>query len=71
MDIIVANNVHFSYEDHDAATIKGISLQIKQGEWLSIVGRNGSGKSTLIKLLNGLFTPSEGSVRVLDMDHSR
>ncbi len=68
MDIIVANNVHFSYEDHDAETIKGISLQIKRGEWLSIVGRNGSGKSTLIKLLNGLFTPSEGSVRVLDMD---
>ena len=43
---------------------KGLSLEIKKGEILGIVGKNGSGKSTLLKLITGVLTPDEGSVEV-------
>ncbi len=45
-----------------------ISLQIREGEWVALVGANGSGKTTLARHLNGLFTPSQGKVLVQDLD---
>lgn len=45
-------------------TLKGVSFDVKKGEFLGIVGRNGSGKSTLLKLISGIYTPSSGSVDV-------
>jgi ABC-2 type transport system ATP-binding protein len=44
--------------------LKGISFQIKKGEFFGIVGRNGSGKSTLLKILAGIYAPTEGHIRV-------
>lgn len=44
--------------------LKGISFEIKKGEFYGIVGRNGSGKSTLLKLLAGIYTPDSGSITV-------
>ncbi len=44
--------------------LKGVSFEIKKGEFFGIVGRNGSGKSTLLKLLAGIYTPDEGLVQV-------
>lgn len=44
--------------------LRGISFEIKQGEFVGIVGRNGSGKSTLLKLLAEIYVPDKGSVRV-------
>lgn len=44
--------------------LKGVSFDIKKGEFFGIVGRNGSGKSTLLKLLAGIYEPDEGSVAV-------
>lgn len=44
--------------------LKNINIQIKKGEKIGIVGANGCGKSTLIKLLCGLYLPSEGEVNV-------
>ncbi|MFN2520352.1 MAG: energy-coupling factor transporter ATPase [Candidatus Limnocylindria bacterium] len=41
-----------------------VSLEIRRGEWLTIIGHNGSGKSTLAKLLNGLVIPGRGTVTV-------
>ena len=41
-----------------------VSLDIRRGEWLSIIGHNGSGKSTLAKLFNGLVVPGRGEVTV-------
>ena len=53
MDAISVNNVSFSYfTGHDI--LKNISINIKQGEFVCIVGENGSGKSTLIKCILGL-----------------
>ena len=44
--------------------LKGVSFEIKKGEFFGIVGRNGSGKSTLLKLLAGIYTPDKGHIQV-------
>lgn len=56
------NNVSFHYPQNDVLVLKHISLTIERGRHVAIVGENGAGKSTLIKLLTGLYTPTEGSV---------
>lgn len=44
--------------------LKGISFDVKRGEFLGIVGRNGSGKSTLLKVLSGIYVPEQGNVTI-------
>ncbi len=46
--------------------IKGVSLEIKSGEIVTILGANGAGKSTLLKTISGLIRPSEGSIQYKD-----
>ena len=70
-DIIRVQDAWYEYEradDEGELAVRGVSLSVRKGEWLSIIGRNGSGKSTLIKLLNGLFLPTRGSVTVGSYD---
>ncbi|MED0674485.1 energy-coupling factor transporter ATPase [Aneurinibacillus thermoaerophilus] len=62
--IIRLNHVSFAYEGAEEKAVKGVSCEVRKGEFLSIIGHNGSGKSTLAKLLNGLLLPTEGSVEV-------
>lgn len=50
--------------------LKNINLQIKEGEFIAIVGANGSGKSTLLKTLNALLLPTRGKVVVDGLDSS-
>jgi len=59
--IIKAQDVHYKYEDGNEA-LKGVNLEIKQGEKIAILGANGSGKSTFLLTLNGLHKPSEGKM---------
>ena len=64
---IKLENVSYMYdpEEHpEAKAIDGVSMTVREGEFLAVVGPNGSGKSTLSKLFNGLLTPSEGDVWV-------
>ncbi len=71
MNAIELENVYFSYvlsEDNIIKAVRGISLNIEEGSFVSIVGHNGSGKSTIAKLLNGLLIPDYGKVRVFGMD---
>lgn len=44
--------------------LKGINLEIREGEFVGIVGRNGSGKSTLLKLLAQIYYPEEGTIEI-------
>ncbi|MBR1232026.1 ABC transporter ATP-binding protein [Bradyrhizobium sp. AUGA SZCCT0182] len=50
------------YREHWA--LRGVSLDIRHGETVGIIGQNGSGKSTLLQLICGTLTPTEGEVRV-------
>ena len=64
------NHVTFQYEKAFSPALSDINLEIKQGEFVAIVGHNGSGKSTLAKHVNGLFLPTQGTVTVCGMDTS-
>jgi energy-coupling factor transporter ATP-binding protein EcfA2 len=44
--------------------LKGVSLTVKDGEFVAIMGQNGAGKSTFVKHFNGLLKPTVGSVRI-------
>lgn len=70
--MIKFENVTYEYksliDDSIQQAVKGISLEVKKGEFLVILGHNGSGKSTLAKLINGLLLPSSGDVEVMGMN---
>jgi ABC-type lipoprotein export system ATPase subunit len=57
-----------STPEGDAAALQGLSLQVADGEVLTVLGPSGSGKSTLLRLLAGLDRPSAGVVRVYGED---
>jgi ATP-binding cassette subfamily B protein len=59
---IVLTGVCFSYPQAESKAVDGVTLTIKPGETVALVGENGSGKTTLVKLLTGLYTPDSGSV---------
>ena len=59
----------YDYEDENAKQIlKNIDLEIREGEFIALLGHNGSGKSTLAKLINGLLIPVQGDVLVDGMN---
>lgn len=61
----------FKLGDTVTKVLKGVSLQVMQGEFVSIMGPSGSGKSTLLYILGGLDNPTGGSVRLNGTDLSR
>ena len=61
-DGIRFENVYFTYPGSTKPALKDISLHLKPGDKLAIVGENGSGKTTLIKLLTRLYTPESGRI---------
>ena len=72
MSFIELNQVSFHYPENDDKenAVKEIHLSIQPGEFLTIVGANSSGKSTLGRLMNALYIPQKGSVKVNGMDTS-
>ncbi len=60
---LTVENVHYSYASGVEA-LKGVSLTVKNGEFLAIMGQNGAGKTTLIKQFNGLLKPTSGKVLI-------
>ncbi len=60
----------FDYPDGTAA-LSGVSFEIGHGEAVAVVGANGAGKSTLLMQLNGVLTPTRGSVRIGDVPVTR
>ncbi|MBM3230958.1 ABC transporter ATP-binding protein [Candidatus Peregrinibacteria bacterium] len=59
-DHVIRWKVHRKKWHHDA--LRGVSVSLKRGEWLGIMGHNGSGKTTLLRILAGLMSPDSGTV---------
>src|SRR3546814_16295771 len=55
----------------DAEILRGVSIEVREGEVVSIIGPNGAGKSTLMKTIFGLLHPRRGAVVLGDQDISR
>ena len=67
-NILELKNLSFVYgkgTPFEKKAVDNVSLEIKKGEFIGIIGHTGSGKSTLVQMLNGLITPTEGQV-ILD-----
>ena len=67
---ITISNVSFHYPKTEKLVLKNVSMSIKAGQHVAIVGENGAGKSTLIKMITGLYEPSSGSITVDDYNLS-
>ena len=61
---ITVENVRFGYDPKRPPMIDGLSIEIRPGGMLGVVGRNGCGKTTLLKLIQGLYAPSAGRVLI-------
>ncbi len=66
--VIRIRDLRFSYPDAPRPALDGVTLDIEPGSFVAILGANGSGKSTLAKHLNAILRPSEGEVRIHDLD---
>lgn len=67
---ITVRNVKFRYPGSEILVLKGLSLEIKHGQHVAIVGENGAGKTTLVKLLTGLYLPTSGEILIDGQDIS-
>ena len=65
---VSCERVSFSYPGSGRPALSGVSLDLRQGEYVGLVGPNGGGKSTLVRLLNGLLKPDSGRVLVSGRD---
>lgn len=65
---IIADNISFTYPNANNKSVDNVSLEIKSGETVAIVGKNGAGKTTLVRLLMGLYIPTEGRVMINGME---
>lgn len=65
---ITFDKVSFTYPHAAQPSLKDVSLRVRAGQHVALVGENGAGKSTLIKLLTGLYRPSKGSVSINDVN---
>ena len=61
MALLEVKDVHTFYGNIEA--LKGISLEVEEGEVVTLIGSNGAGKSTTLRSISGLTPPREGSIR--------
>jgi phospholipid/cholesterol/gamma-HCH transport system ATP-binding protein len=64
--VVAVENVHKSFGPHKV--LNGISLSVRRGETLAVLGRSGTGKSVLLRLIIGLAQPDSGSIRIKGED---
>lgn len=55
-------NVHFRYKEDDREILKGLNLEVKQGETIALVGESGAGKTTILNMVIGFYLTQEGQV---------
>jgi putative ABC transport system ATP-binding protein len=65
--VLVARDLHKDYPMNGAAVhaVRGVSLEVRSGEYVAIAGPSGSGKSTLLQLIGGIDVPSRGTIELL------
>ena len=66
--MIILEDVYYKYAPEGIEALRGVSLQIREGEHLAVIGPNGCGKTTLIRHLNALLLPASGNVKVGGFD---
>ena len=67
--ILTAENLKFRYDSEQPGyALNGVSMQVRRGEFVAVLGANGCGKSTLAKHFNAILLPEEGKVYVEGMD---
>ncbi len=72
-NMIETKELLFEYkgEDKNVVAVNNLNLEIKQGQFIAILGHNGSGKSTLAKLMNAILLPSGGKIYINKMDTTK
>lgn len=73
MKVIETTNIHKTYNPDTIPVyaLKGVDLEIEQGEFTAIVGPSGSGKTTLLNIIGGLDRPSDGKIEIGGKDISK
>lgn len=66
--VLKFSNVTKTYEENQVTALKDATFDIKEGEFVSIIGPSGSGKSTLLRCINRLIDISEGNIKFLEHD---
>ena len=66
MALLEVKDVHTFYGNIEA--LKGISLEVAEGECVTLIGSNGAGKSTTLRSISGLTPPRQGSIRFNDRE---
>lgn len=69
--VIAVKGIRFKYPSSEVLALNDIDLEIRENEFVAIIGQNGSGKSTLVKHFNGLLRPTEGTVSVCGLDTAK
>ena len=69
--MIKFENVFFQYSSSKKTALSNINLEIKEGRWLSVLGKNGSGKSTLMKLIYGQNLATSGKVTFNNKEYNK
>lgn len=67
-NLIEIEHVSYTYDEDERPAVKDVTMNIPKGAFYAVLGQNGSGKSTLAKLINGLYLPDEGTVKVYGLD---
>lgn len=67
-NIVCIENVYKSFQNNKISVLNNINLNIKQGEFVSLMGASGSGKSTLLYLIGGLDKPTSGTIKINNQD---
>ena len=66
--LIEVEHITYTYPGQKQPTLQDVSLQVRAGEWIALIGSNGSGKTTLARHLNALLLPEQGRVLVNGLD---